>query len=101
MSLFAYFGFWALIVLNVIIKWRRGMLLDALAKSRKKEARAAARAARKQVWVVQGFLTHGMVSDDCAPGWWQLVAVTLLHNGHALRCKSTETQDVHSMEDLH
>lgn len=56
-SLFAYFGFWALIVLNVIIKWRRGMLLDALAKSRKKEARAAARAARKQVRVVQGLLT--------------------------------------------
>ena len=55
MSLFAYFGFWALIVLNVIIKWRRGMLLDALAKSRKKEARAAARAARKQVWGLQGF----------------------------------------------
>lgn len=58
MSLFAYFGFWALIVLNVIIKWRRGMLLDALAKSRKKEVRAAARAARKQVRVLQGFLTR-------------------------------------------
>lgn len=47
-SLVAYFGFWALVVMDIIIKWRRGMLLDALAKSRKKEARAAAKLARKQ-----------------------------------------------------
>ncbi len=48
-SLFAYFGFWALVIMDIIIKWRRGMLLDALAKSRRKEARAAAKLARKQV----------------------------------------------------
>ncbi|KAK9831850.1 hypothetical protein WJX81_001676 [Elliptochloris bilobata] len=47
-SLFAYFGFWALVVLDVIVKWRRGMLLDAMAKTRRREAREAARAARKQ-----------------------------------------------------
>ena len=47
-SLVAYFGFWALVVMDIIIKWRRGMLLDALAKSRKREARAAAKLARKQ-----------------------------------------------------
>ena len=58
MSLFAYFGFWALVALDVIIKWRRGMLLDAMAKSRRREARAAARAARKQVWVFKGTWTR-------------------------------------------
>jgi len=48
-SLFAYFGFWALVIMDIIIKWRRGMLLDALAKTRRKEARATAKLARKQV----------------------------------------------------
>ncbi len=58
-SLFAYFGFWALVALDVIIKWRRGMLFDAMAKMKRREAKAAARAARKQVSHIYDVTWHG------------------------------------------
>lgn len=58
MSLFAYLGFWALVALDVIIKWRRGMLFDAMAKMKRREAKAATRAARKQVSHIHYVMWH-------------------------------------------